>query len=36
MGTPILAEVPLLNADGSWSGAHQLRLLIVLDTGGRS
>ncbi|MGD8171073.1 murein transglycosylase A [Vibrio sp. TRT 21S02] len=34
MGTPILAEVPLLNADGSWSGAHQLRLLIVLDTGG--
>ncbi|MDF2154397.1 murein transglycosylase A [Vibrio sp. CAU 1672] len=34
MGTPILAEVPLLNADGGWSGAHQLRLLIVLDTGG--
>ncbi|RJX74495.1 murein transglycosylase A [Vibrio sinensis] len=34
MGTPILAEVPLLNADGSWSGAHQLRLLVVLDTGG--
>ncbi|EIE1225322.1 murein transglycosylase A [Vibrio vulnificus] len=34
MGTPILAEVPLLNADGTWSGAHQLRLLIVLDTGG--
>ena len=34
MGTPILAEVPLLNADGSWSGAHQLRWLIVLDTGG--
>ncbi|WP_408647116.1 murein transglycosylase A [Vibrio taketomensis] len=34
MGTPILAEVPLLNSDGSWSGAHQLRLLIVLDTGG--
>lgn len=34
MGTPILAEVPLLNADGSWSGAHQLKLLIVLDTGG--
>lgn len=34
MGTPILAEVPLLNADGSWSGMHQLRLLIVLDTGG--
>ena len=34
MGTPILAEVPLLNPDGSWSGAHQLRLLIVLDTGG--
>lgn len=34
MGTPILAEVPLLNADGTWSGAHQLRMLIVLDTGG--
>ncbi|GAL33049.1 membrane-bound lytic murein transglycosylase A precursor [Vibrio maritimus] len=34
MGTPILAEVPLLNADGTWSGAHELRLLIVLDTGG--
>ncbi|MDR9830193.1 murein transglycosylase A [Vibrio sp. FNV 38] len=34
MGTPILAEVPLLNPDGSWSGVHQLRLLIVLDTGG--
>lgn len=34
MGTPILAEVPLINADGTWSGAHQLRLLIVLDTGG--
>lgn len=34
MGTPILAEVPLLNSDGTWSGVHQLRLLIVLDTGG--
>jgi len=34
MGTPILAEVPLLNEDGTWSGVHQLRLLIVLDTGG--
>ncbi|USD64715.1 murein transglycosylase A [Vibrio sp. SCSIO 43136] len=34
MGTPILAEVPLLNADGTWSGAHELRMLIVLDTGG--
>jgi membrane-bound lytic murein transglycosylase A len=34
MGTPILAEVPLINADGNWSGAHSLRLLIVLDTGG--
>jgi len=34
MGTPILAEVPLLNADGTWSGVHALRLLIVLDTGG--
>jgi membrane-bound lytic murein transglycosylase A len=34
MGTPVLAEVPLLNPDGSWSGVHQLKLLIVLDTGG--
>lgn len=34
MGTPILAEVPLLNADGTYTGTHQLRLLIVLDTGG--
>ncbi len=34
MGTPILAEVPLLNADGSWSGTHVLKLLLVLDTGG--
>jgi len=34
MGTPLLAEVPLLNANGTWSGVHQLRLLIVLDTGG--
>ncbi len=34
MGTPILAEVPILNADGRWSGTHALRLLIVLDTGG--
>ncbi len=34
MGTPILAEVPLLNSDGTFSGTHELRLLIVLDTGG--
>lgn len=34
MGTPLLAEVPLLNADGTWSGTYQLRLLVVLDTGG--
>lgn len=34
MGTPILAEVPLLNADGTWSGTHILKLLLVLDTGG--
>lgn len=34
LGTPLLAEVPLLNADGTWSGVHQLRLLIALDTGG--
>ncbi|MGY0614134.1 murein transglycosylase A [Vibrio sp. FJH11] len=34
MGTPVLAEVPLLNEDGTWSGVHQLRILLVLDTGG--
>lgn len=34
MGTPVLAEVPLLNADGTFSGTYQLRVLIVLDTGG--
>ncbi|MFV0576167.1 MAG: murein transglycosylase A [Vibrio sp.] len=34
MGTPILAEVPLLDADGNWTGVHVLKLLVVLDTGG--
>ena len=34
MGTPILAEVPLLDPAGNWTGKHQLRLLIALDTGG--
>ncbi len=34
MGTPLLAEVPLLKPDGTWSGTHVLRLLIALDTGG--
>ncbi len=34
MGTPILAEVPLLDANGKWTGVHVLKLLIVLDTGG--
>nr|WP_211294096.1 murein transglycosylase A [Vibrio gangliei] len=34
MGTPILAEVPLLDAHGKWTGVHVLKLLIVLDTGG--
>ncbi|MGB2079471.1 MAG: murein transglycosylase A [Vibrio sp.] len=34
MGTPILAEVPLLDKNGKWTGKHELRLLIVLDVGG--
>lgn len=34
MGTPILAEVPLLDVNGDWTGVHVLKLLIVLDTGG--
>ncbi|PKQ75616.1 murein transglycosylase A [Aeromonas sobria] len=34
MGTPILAEVPLLDKEGNWTGKHQLRLLIALDVGG--
>ncbi|MBT1443811.1 murein transglycosylase A [Shewanella sp. JM162201] len=34
MGTPILAEVPLLDKEGNWTGKHELRLLIALDTGG--
>ncbi|OEF26309.1 murein transglycosylase A [Vibrio rumoiensis 1S-45] len=34
MGTPILAEVPLLDVNGQWTGVHVLKLLIVLDTGG--
>ncbi|MBZ6067756.1 murein transglycosylase A [Aeromonas schubertii] len=34
MGTPILAEVPLLDKEGNWTGRHELRLLIALDTGG--
>lgn len=34
MGTPILAEVPILDKKGKWTGEHELRLLIVLDVGG--
>lgn len=34
MGTPLLAEVPLLDDAGNWTGKHELRLLIALDTGG--
>ncbi len=34
MGTPILAEVPLLDAKGQWTGTYVLRLLLVLDVGG--
>ena len=35
MGTPSLAEVPLLDKEGNWTGKHQLRLLIALDVGAR-
>ncbi|MGL5948712.1 MAG: murein transglycosylase A [Aeromonas sp.] len=34
MGTPLLAEVPLLDNQGRWTGQHELRLLIALDVGG--
>lgn len=34
MGSVLLAEVPLLNAQGKWTGQHVLRLLLALDTGG--
>ena len=34
MGSALLAEVPLLNAQGQWTGQHVLKLLLALDTGG--
>lgn len=34
MGTPLLAEVPLLDAQGNFTGRYELRLLLALDTGG--
>nr|WP_276313052.1 murein transglycosylase A [Shewanella zhuhaiensis] len=34
MGTPLLAEVPILDGEGNWTGKHELRLLLALDTGG--
>ncbi|CAH0534263.1 Membrane-bound lytic murein transglycosylase A [Vibrio stylophorae] len=34
MGSVILAEVPLLLPDGTWSGYYQLKLMVALDTGG--
>ncbi len=34
MGSVLLAEVPLLNAQGQWTGQHILKLVLALDTGG--
>ena len=34
MGTVLLAEVPLIDKDGKWSGKHVMKLLMALDTGG--
>ncbi|WP_087023507.1 murein transglycosylase A [Thaumasiovibrio subtropicus] len=34
LGSVLLVEVPQLDARGVWTGAHELRLMVVLDTGG--
>ncbi|UJF18922.1 murein transglycosylase A [Vibrio sp. SS-MA-C1-2] len=34
MGTPILAEVPQIDLQGKWNGKYELKLMLVLDTGG--
>lgn len=33
-GTPLLIEMPLIDAKGNWTGKHELRLMIALDVGG--
>lgn len=33
-GTPLLAEVPILNEQGLFTGKYELRLMIALDVGG--
>ncbi|WP_413113742.1 murein transglycosylase A [Thaumasiovibrio sp. DFM-14] len=34
MGSVLLVEVPLLTETGLWTGEHELRLVVALDTGG--
>nr|WP_086939102.1 murein transglycosylase A [Thaumasiovibrio occultus] len=34
MGSVLLIEVPVLDEQGVWTGRHELRLVLVLDTGG--
>jgi membrane-bound lytic murein transglycosylase A len=33
-GTTLLAEVPLLDANGKFTGQYELRLMVALDVGG--
>lgn len=33
-GTPLLAEVPILNTQGQFTGHYELRLMVALDVGG--
>ena len=33
-GTALLAEVPLLNNDGKFTGKYEMRLMVALDVGG--
>ncbi|MFD1802014.1 murein transglycosylase A [Mixta tenebrionis] len=33
-GTALLAEVPLLNQDGKFTGKYEMRLMVALDVGG--
>jgi membrane-bound lytic murein transglycosylase len=34
-GTTLLAEVPLLDNNGKFTGQYELRLMVALDVGGR-
>lgn len=34
MGSVVLAEFPLLDAQGNWNGQHIIKLFMALDTGG--